>query len=252
MWYYAEGETAKGPVSGQALAELYRSGAVIPTTPVRREGSETWSLLEEVRSELPLGQNSVISADGRAFCTHCGGRFGATELVAIAGQQVCAACKPLLLQRIREGGTILGGRRYAGFWIRVVAAIVDGMILVVVNVAMVISVSAAGITRRGTDAESLSAALAASAVLNLISVLIGLLYETLFLVRFGATPGKMAVGARVIRADGRPIGYGLAIGRYFAKWVSGIIIGIGYLVCAWDDEKRALHDRMCDTRVVRS
>ena len=38
---------------------------------------------------------------------------------------------------------------------------------------------------------------------------------------------------------------------FFAEMLSGMILGIGYLMAAFDDEKRALHDRICDTRVVR-
>jgi uncharacterized RDD family membrane protein YckC len=40
------------------------------------------------------------------------------------------------------------------------------------------------------------------------------------------------------------------LGRHFAKILSGIILYIGYLMAFWDDEKRALHDRICSTRVI--
>jgi uncharacterized RDD family membrane protein YckC len=55
----------------------------------------------------------------------------------------------------------------------------------------------------------------------------------------------------VITADGEPITYWRAFGRYFGKLLSGIILGIGYLMAAFDEEKRALHDRICHTRVVK-
>jgi uncharacterized RDD family membrane protein YckC len=41
------------------------------------------------------------------------------------------------------------------------------------------------------------------------------------------------------------------LGRHFAEMLSGILLGIGYLMIAFDDEKRALHDRICDTRVIK-
>jgi uncharacterized RDD family membrane protein YckC len=44
---------------------------------------------------------------------------------------------------------------------------------------------------------------------------------------------------------------GRAVGRYFAKIVSGIILMIGYIMAGFDSEKRALHDMMCDTRVIK-
>jgi uncharacterized RDD family membrane protein YckC len=48
-----------------------------------------------------------------------------------------------------------------------------------------------------------------------------------------------------------PISPGQAIGRYFGQILSGIILGIGFIVVAFDDRKRALHDRPSDTRVIR-
>jgi uncharacterized RDD family membrane protein YckC len=71
-----------------------------------------------------------------------------------------------------------------------------------------------------------------------------------FVTKFGATPGKMAVGIRIIRADGGPVQVGQAIGRYFAHLLSGFILYIGYMMAGWDEEKRALHDRIVETRVV--
>jgi uncharacterized RDD family membrane protein YckC len=61
----------------------------------------------------------------------------------------------------------------------------------------------------------------------------------------------MALDLKVVRPDGGPISLGRAVGRYFAKIVSGIILAIGYIIAGFDDQKRALHDMMCDTRVIR-
>ena len=81
---------------------------------------------------------------------------------------------------------------------------------------------------------------------------LGAFYEVYFLSAHGATPGKMAMGLRVIRADGGPISPMLALARHFAEWVSAIILMIGYIMAGFDPEKRALHDRICDTRVIHS
>jgi uncharacterized RDD family membrane protein YckC len=61
----------------------------------------------------------------------------------------------------------------------------------------------------------------------------------------------MACGLRVVRPDGEKISYARACGRTFAEVVSSLILMIGYLMVIFDDEKRALHDRICDTRVVK-
>jgi uncharacterized RDD family membrane protein YckC len=78
-----------------------------------------------------------------------------------------------------------------------------------------------------------------------------LTYEVVFLGKYGATPGKMALKLKVIRADGLPMSYGLAAGRYLGKILSGMLLLIGFIIAAFDEQKRALHDRICDTRVVR-
>ena len=72
-----------------------------------------------------------------------------------------------------------------------------------------------------------------------------------FIGRYGATLGKMALGLRVVTSEGAPVTYARALGRYFAKLLSAFLCGIGYLLAAFDEQKRALHDRICDTRVVR-
>jgi uncharacterized RDD family membrane protein YckC len=78
-----------------------------------------------------------------------------------------------------------------------------------------------------------------------------LTYSAGFVSTKGATLGKMACGLRVINADGTlKISIGKAIGRYFAEMLSGVILGIGYLMVAFDSEKRALHDHICKTRVI--
>jgi predicted Zn finger-like uncharacterized protein len=67
----------------------------------------------------------------------------------------------------------------------------------------------------------------------------------------GQTLGKKALGLRVVTPDGERIGYLKAFARYIGKIISGVILGIGFIMAAFDNEKRALHDRMCDSRVVR-
>jgi uncharacterized RDD family membrane protein YckC len=87
---------------------------------------------------------------------------------------------------------------------------------------------------------------------TLIGLALGAAYEVYFLTAHGATPGKMALGLRVIRTDGGPISPMLALGRHFALFLSGFIFMIGYIMAAFDPEKRALHDRICETRVIYS
>jgi uncharacterized RDD family membrane protein YckC len=91
----------------------------------------------------------------------------------------------------------------------------------------------------------------AAVVQTPISMAITACYYTFFVGKYGATPGKMATKLSIVNADGSPVSYGKACGRYFAQIVSSLACCIGYLMVAWDPEKRALHDRICGTRVIR-
>jgi Tfp pilus assembly major pilin PilA len=65
-----------------------------------------------------------------------------------------------------------------------------------------------------------------------------------------ATPGKKAFGIKVTDYEGGRIGLGRAIGRYFATWLSFIVLGVGFLMAAFTQKRQALHDMICSTLVV--
>jgi uncharacterized RDD family membrane protein YckC len=123
--------------------------------------------------------------------------------------------------------------------------------LILWGVSMVISLAASGLGLATGAAGNPAALVGVQGVLILLQLAIGVSYTVYFLGRFGATPGKMACKLRVVRSDGSPVTYGRAFGRHFAEWLSGLILYIGYIMVGFDDEKRSLHDRVCDTRVVR-
>ena len=76
------------------------------------------------------------------------------------------------------------------------------------------------------------------------------LYDVLFNGRFGATVGKMAIGARIVLLDGSPIGYWRAAWRWLAARVSDFFFCAGYLLIVARADKRALHDLLVGTRVI--
>jgi len=60
------------------------------------------------------------------------------------------------------------------------------------------------------------------------------------------------LGLRIIKAsNNEKISYGLAFGRYFMSRISGLILFIGYITAAFNEEKVTWHDSFCDTRVIR-
>ena len=65
-----------------------------------------------------------------------------------------------------------------------------------------------------------------------------------------ATLGKRVMGIKVVDANGYPIGFGRATGRYFGKIPSGFILYIGFMMAGWTERKQALHDKLAGTCVV--
>ena len=144
--------------------------------------------------------------------------------------------------------------RYAGFWIRFVARVIDGIILGIVTTLLRAPLFLAlGIRGSAILNPMVVPGLIGAFLLSLvINTAVGVAYEAYFVSTRGATPGKMALGLKIVRATGDAgIPPSLAIARYFAQILSSIILAIGYIMAAFDPQKRALHDRLCETRVIR-
>jgi uncharacterized RDD family membrane protein YckC len=134
---------------------------------------------------------------------------------------------------------------YAGFWRRVAAVLIDGLILSVVTVP-------AGLSMGDVDANGPGGPGGLSPGLVTLSTVVQWLYYALLESSSKqATVGKMALGIRVTDLEGARISFGRATGRYFGKILSGLILGIGFLMAAFTERKQALHDLLAGTLVVR-
>lgn len=133
---------------------------------------------------------------------------------------------------------------YGGFWVRLVAYLIDAIVLSVV-VGVIASIMGLNIFDPESEASF-------DPTLNLASVIIGWLYFALMeSSERGATLGKMALGLRVVSSSGQRLSFMNATGRYFAKILSAIILCIGFLMIAFTDRKRGLHDMIAGTLVVK-
>ena len=166
-------------------------------------------------------------------------------MVRFGEDWVCGGCKPEYVQMLTQGVPRPNDYRYAGFWIRFCAKFVDGLILMVVN--LIISTLLAQFITKGMAPGQI---IGVSALSSLFQFVLSAAYISYFLSAYQATPGKMACGLKVITTSGNAISWQRGLGRYFAEMLSSIILCVGYIMAAFDDEKRALHDRLCDTRVV--
>lgn len=244
-WYYVVGSERKGPVSEADLDALFRKGAITAETLVWSAGLDNWKSYRAARQEIPAAPPAA--GPGLVTCAISGRQVPSDSAIPIDGAWVSAEFKEQALQRIREGIPLGATKRYAGFWIRFVAIFIDGIVLNICSTPIMFILGML-LSMAGMESQTLQV------LIFIFTMLLGFVlaaaYEIVLVAKTGATIGKMACGLKITDAEGKPIGYGKSTGRYFAKLLSYIIFLIGYIMAAFDDEKRALHDRLCETRVV--
>lgn len=152
--------------------------------------------------------------------------------------------------------------RYAGFWLRFIAYIIDNFIMglggFLISLPFIggIIFSAIGIGGNPESTENLVkgiAGIVGSVIgLILVIVLLGWLYFAIMeSSKTQGTLGKMALGLKVTDLEGNRVSFGRATGRYFGKIISGMIMYIGYIIAGFTEKKQALHDIMAYCLVVR-
>jgi uncharacterized RDD family membrane protein YckC len=152
---------------------------------------------------------------------------------------------------------------HAGFWKRVAAYILDGIILYIpqmlIEKAFGGDAAKAALKQASLDAVGNPDAMMAANMhyystmwpAMLLILVMGVLYFALCeSSAWQGTLGKLALGIRVTDLQGKRISFPRALGRYFAKILSAIILGIGFLMVAWTQRKQGLHDMICDTLVL--
>lgn len=157
--------------------------------------------------------------------------------------------------------------RYASWWSRVGAAIIDSIIITVPAILIgVVIFGGAGAAAVGDETAGVIAFIIGTLLYVAIVLVIALLYAPLLMKREGRangqTWGKQALGIRVVRADGQSMSFGFAalrevvvkglLGAVAGSFTFGIANLLDLLWPLWDDQNRALHDMIVNTRVIRA
>ena len=134
--------------------------------------------------------------------------------------------------------------RPAGFWIRLLAMLVDFFVFVVVGLSLNL------IARRawGPGADDSAAV---HFLVSLFSLFFSAVYATVLHAVGGQTLGKALVRVRVVADDGEPLPLGASLLRYLSYGVSVLPIGLGFVMAGLRRDKRALHDLIAGSRVLR-
>ena len=127
--------------------------------------------------------------------------------------------------------------RYAGFWIRLLAYIIDAVVLGVITFPLIQVLTSMGIAGDST---------------NVLGIAISWMYFAVFeSSEWMASPGKKVLGLIVTDDQGMRLSVGRATRRYFAKILSALLLGIGFFMIAFTARKQGLHDKIFHTLVLR-
>ena len=276
-WYYVDAQQQRqGPVAASAVADLFRAGTLTRASLVWREGMEQWTALVNVAPELRLdltpppapsaevaevptvaAVNDERPLTGRAVFTASEPTYAAPAPVTRPDPTIATGDSPYAAPRAEVGARAYatpvneGHVVYAGFWKRVAACIIDGF-AIGIPVAIIVAILG-GLLGWGS---SFSGTLLGRSEFNPGETILSWLLSALVFAWFHssagllATPGKLAIGIKVVRADGDRISFLRGFARYWAYILSSLLLCIGLLMAAFTGRKQGLHDLMCDTLVV--
>jgi uncharacterized RDD family membrane protein YckC len=204
------------------------------------------------------------------FCARCGTSLipaaAPTPAAPAAGAPAAAGSFPQPAAAYPAGyaapaagyPAVQAGVRYGGFWIRVVAAIIDFFLIRIVVHPVAAIFGFGGLTLGGLGSHGfrhgagLPLLIFGGGVLFVFTVGASWLYEALMVSSsYQATLGKMIFGMKVTDLSGNRLSFAHATGRYFAKWISKLILGIGYIMVGFTARKQGLHDMIAGTLVPR-
>ncbi len=200
--------------------------------------------------------------NGALFCTKCGtpnpasaafcSRCGAANGPAVAA--VPAGVPPGSYAPVAAYPAIQSGVRYGGFWIRVVAAIIDTILIRVVLFPIAAIFGLSGMALGGMRHSGFTLLhLLGGGVMVVLTIAASWLYEAVMeSSSYQATLGKMILGMKVSDLYGNRISFARATGRHFAKILSAMILCIGFIMVGLTERKQGLHDLIAGTLVRRS
>lgn len=221
-WFYAQNGQQIGPVTAEQIREAVGEGSLDHADLVWRDGMAQWTPIASI-AELA----GTVRAHGPATAT---------------------------LPRVTGLGYYTPRQHveYVGFWIRFCAAFLDGLIVIVAG--MVVGGVAGffiGVTMAASgNADGIE--MLAGVVGQILGIVVAWLYDALQTSSASqATLGKRAMGIVVTDEAGQRISFGRATGRFFSKYLSALILMIGYIMAAFTDRNRALHDMIAGTVVIK-
>ena len=226
-WYVGKNGSKSGPFSPSQLRDMASRGDLLPTDMVWRQGLANWV------------QASAIK-----------GLFAQQQAASMPPQPgpPTNPYAPPAIDELRFSAGPTGPSRdslqYAEFMPRVAAALLDGLFLAVIGCVPGLAIMVALFMALGNepDAAEAAGAIGQCCFQVVYQVVAAIYYVTLETSTKQGTWGKQIVGIKVADLQGNRITIGRAIGRYFAKIITGLTCGIGMIMPLFTEKKQTLHD----------
>lgn len=155
--------------------------------------------------------------------------------------------------------------KYAGFWLRVAAYLIDSLVMsaggLLIAIPVIIGIVGFAVGLEGIDnpedfLESgrwmyVGGIIGLILLASLLGLVMGWLYYALMeSSKYGGTLGKIAVGIKVVDMNGNKVTFGKATGRYFSRIVTNMTLFVGYIMAGFTEKKQALHDIIAGCLVI--
>ena len=196
-------------------------------------------------AQAAVNRSNASVNPGDLGTTGTTGSIGATRIIETAGTPEGSGAFPA------TGAFALG--RPGGFWVRFLAYVIDGLIVTFAFILIWTTLLGQPFSdfteplELSEDYEYSSQAFSRDG----LNTLLALVYDTALITIWATTVGKRLFRLYVVRTDGSRVGPGRALARHLASLLSMLILGIGFLMIAFRQDKRGLHDLICDTVVIR-
>ncbi len=155
--------------------------------------------------------------------------------------------------------------KYAGFWLRVAAYLIDSLVMsaggLLIAIPVIIGIVGFAVGLEGVEnpediLESgrwmyVGGIIGLILLASLLGLVMGWLYYALMeSSKYGGTLGKIAVGIKVVDMNGNKVTFGKATGRYFSRIVTNMTLFVGYIMAGFTEKKQALHDIIAGCLVI--
>ncbi len=218
-WHYSHQDEQHGPVTDEEIKGLIAGGNITPDNLVWCEGMAGWEPISNVPELMPV--NMTPGVELHAAPTAVGNMSAYVDEPELSAPAV-----------------------YSGFWRRFMAHFIDSFLVALVFIVLGFLI---GITGNSGEANPED-----FTYLDGISIIAGWLYYALMESSSKqATIGKQLMDIKVTDIDGNRISFARASGRYFGKFLSALILAIGYLMMLFTQKKQTLHDMMAGCLVVK-